>query len=430
MRISAVIEEGRTERHPIGRTRHSSHYRVSGPVLHACVPSLHVTRLFLRIAPVAIGLQLVALTAGTGVASASDGSAAMVGAYVVHASTTAAATDAARAVGATPTVTYDSAFAGFAARLTPTQVQGIESRPGVLGVEQDRRVTPIEPAPPAPLTEATELDPPNWGLDRIDQRNLPLDGRYTTKATGSGVTVWVLDTGVDTTHPEFGGRATQVDNTVDSTAGDCDGHGTVVAGIAASSLHGVAKQATVRSVKVLDCNGSGTLSTLLAGIDFVAKNAHGPSVAVMSWSYGPSDVLVAAVSKLVAQGVFVASSAGNTGADDCTVAPRAAVGVLVVANSTIDDKRNPTSSTGSCVGLYAPGTGIVAPVPGGGTASYTGTSMAAPFVAGVAALYKQTFGDKPSATVKQWIEDHAVPNVIDGGGTGGTPNLLLDTGGL
>jgi subtilisin family serine protease len=191
----------------------------------------------------------------------------------------------------------------------------------------------------------------------------------------------------------------------------------------------VAKQAQIRSVKVLDCTGTGTLSSLLAGVDWVAQHHEGPSVAVMSWSYGPSDALTAAVANLVASGVFVASSAGNTGGEDCGVAPRAAAGVLVTANSTIDDRRAPTSSTGTCVGIYAPGTGIVAPVPGGGTASYSGTSMAAPFVAGVAALYKQQFGDAPSATVRQWIIDHGTPGVVSGA-TGGTPNLLLNTGGL
>jgi subtilisin family serine protease len=201
-------------------------------------------------------------------------------------------------------------------------------------------------------------------------------------------------------------------------------------GIAAAQDFGVAKAARIESVKVLDCTGAGTRSSLLAGIDYVAHHHQGPAVAVMSWRYGPSDVLVAAVSALVEQGVFVASSAGNSGADDCGVAPRAARGVLVVANSTIDDRRAASSSTGPCVDIYAPGTGIVSAMPGGGTASYTGTSMAAPLAAGVAALYKESFGDAPSGVIERWIIDHATPGAVDGGGTGGTPNLLLSTGGL
>jgi subtilisin family serine protease len=388
-----------------------------------------VTRFLLRIAPAVIVLQLVVAITWPGSAEARDDLGDLMS-YVVHARTTADATAAAADVGAQPTVTFGQAVAGFAARLTHSQVDRLRTRAGVLGVEEDRRVVPLDPNQKQELTEGDQPDPPNWGLDRIDQRALPLDHRYATKATGDGVTVYVLDTGADVTHPQFEGRARWMLNTVDTDDRDCDGHGTVVAGIAASRDYGVAKKAQVRAVKVLDCTGAGTLSSLLAGIDHVATHAHAPAVAVMSWSYGPSEVLLSAVAGLVGKGVFVASSAGNSGADDCTVAPRAFPGVLVVANSTIEDLRAASSSTGHCVDIYAPGTSIRSTVPGGGIASYTGTSMAAPHAAGVAALYKQTYGDAPSNVIEKWIIDRATPGVVRGGETGGTPNRLLNTGGL
>ena len=226
----------------------------------------------------ALALALASGTVGPGIGTAAADPAT----WVVHTRTPLDADIVLHDVRAAPLDLYGS-IGGFTARLTPVQLAEVRAHPGVLGVEPDEAVTPLEPRT-VTLSEQAAPQRVNWGLDRIDQRRLPLDGRYRTKATGAGVTIYVFDTGVDTTHPEFGGRAQTAANMVDGSAGDCDGHGTVVAGIAASKLHGVAPGAQVRSVKVLDCNGVATLSSLLAGIDWVIYHAKDYNIRVLNLS--------------------------------------------------------------------------------------------------------------------------------------------------
>ena len=317
--------------------------------------------------------------------------------------------------------TYTKALKGFAADLSPRAVQLLRADPNVAWIEQDQQVK----------LETTQNNPANWGLDRIDQRNLPLSNSYTYNRTGAGVHFYGIDTGINLTHNDLSGRVGNGFDAVTSggNAADCNGHGTHTATTAAGTTFGVAKSAIVHPVRVLDCGGSGTFSGVVAGVDWVTNNHQSPAVANMSLGGGASTALDQAVANSVASGVVYAVSAGNNNTNACTQSPARAPSALTVAASNKQDKRPNFSNFGTCVDIFAPGVGITAGWIGGNSATMTisGTSMASPHVAGVALQYREANPSATPAQVATAITTNATMNKITTPGTG-SPNRLLFMG--
>ena len=311
---------------------------------------------------------------------------------------------------------YESAIKGYAATLSADALAALQADPDVAYIEQDQIVT----------ANTTQTSVPSWGIDRIDQRALPLNGSYVYTSTGTGVRAYIIDTGIQTSHPEFGGRASAVYDAIgDGQNGqDCNGHGTHVAGTVGSASYGVAKNAYLRAVRVLNCAGSGTASQVLAGMNWVTTNHISPSVANMSLGGGFSQAENDAASNMSASGVFLAVAAGNSNADACNSSPSSAPGTVTVAASERTDARATYSNYGGCVDLYAPGSAITSTWLNGGTNTISGTSMATPHVTGVAALYKATYGNAAWSTIRDWLSANATANVITGNSSA-TPNKLL-----
>jgi len=310
---------------------------------------------------------------------------------------------------------YKHALNGFSIEMSEADAEAMSQDYRVLFVEEDGVMT----------ADATQTNPP-WGLDRIDQRNRPLSGTYTYNWTGSGVRVYVIDTGIRTTHTQFGGRASNVFDAFGGSGADCNGHGTHVSGTVGGSTYGVAKSALLRGVRVLDCNGSGSTSGVIAGVNWVTQNHINPAVANMSLGGGASSALDSAVNSLSNSGVPIAVAAGNSNADACGSSPARAANAITTGSTTSTDARSSFSNFGTCLDIFAPGSGILSAWFSSDTATATlsGTSMASPHVAGVAALYKQANPSASATTVRNAIVNNATTNVVTNAGSG-SPNRLL-----
>ncbi|MFI0354502.1 S8 family peptidase [Actinomadura sp. 9N407] len=317
--------------------------------------------------------------------------------------------------GITTTHRFGKVLNGFAAKMSAEQLQRLQRTPGVAAIEQDGVVR----------ASTTQNNPPSWGIDRIDQTNRPLSRSYTYTATGSGVTAYIIDTGIATSHSDFGGRASNVFDSFGGNGQDCNGHGTHVAGTVGGNAYGVAKGVSLRGVRVLNCQGSGSFSGIIAGMNWVANNHTKPAVANMSLGGGYSSSVNSATNNLASSGVFVAVAAGNDNRNACNYSPASAANGTAVAASTSTDAKASYSNYGNCVDLYAPGSSITSTWLNGGTNTINGTSMASPHVAGVGALYKDANGDASYSTIRSWLTSNATSGVITGNPSG-TPNLLLN----
>jgi subtilisin family serine protease len=315
---------------------------------------------------------------------------------------------------------FSRAINALSVKVKHSEAARIRNNPKVLFVELDQPVYALD----------TQNPTPSWGLDRIDQGALPLNSTFTATAKGAGVDAYIVDTGILSTHTDFTGRMGGGFSSINDGNGtnDCNGHGTHVAGTTAGTTYGIAKSATLIPVRVLDCLGSGTNSGVIAGLDWIISHhtAGTPAVANMSLGGGASAALDLAVQNVINDGVVMAVAAGNDGLNACNYSPARAANAITVGSTTTTDARSSFSNIGTCVDIFAPGSSITSAWIGSTTAITTisGTSMASPHVAGVAAVLIGRYPTSTPAQIATMLRTSATPNVVTSAGTG-SPNYLL-----
>lgn len=335
-------------------------------------------------------------------------------------------------LGINPSHVYTAALQGFAARLSQGQLNALQHHPAVAYVEPD-----------APVQLFTTQLFPNWGVDRVDQRNLPLSSTFTYFNNGTGIIIYVLDTGIRKTHAQFSGRAGYIANGFagdfvgdgHGSADDCHGHGTHVASIAAGIGYGIAKNAQIRAGRVVDCVGSGTTAMVISAMDWIVAHATAPSVVNLSLGYGNEQSVRDAAARLYQDGHVVVAAAGNgdfagSPQNACQQAPGGYANALTVGATTSADHEASFSNYGTCVDLLAPGVSVASAGIANDTSrvSFTGTSAAAPFVAGVAAQYLSAAPTASPSVVNNAIKNNVTTGVLTMNNPFSfTPNKLLYT---
>jgi subtilisin family serine protease len=372
----------------------------------------------------AVGLAVVATApasaAPEGQILGADSATAVEGSYIVvyKDSAKAEATSTAASLGSKVTHRYSKALTGFAASMSEQQAKQLAADPDVSFVQQNQVHT----------ITADQPNPPSWGLDRIDQRDLPLNNNYSYATTAGNVHAYIIDTGMDLDHPDFGGRASSGFDAIDGgNADDGNGHGTHVAGTIGGNAYGVAKGVSLVAVRVLNNSGSGTTAQVVAGIDWVTNNAIKPASANMSLGGGADTALDTAVKRSIASGVTYSIASGNSNTNACNTSPARVPEAITVNASTNTDARASFSNYGTCTDIFAPGQNITSAWLNGGTNTISGTSMATPHVAGAAALYLATNATASPQAVRDALVAAGTPGKITNPGTG-SPNVLLYTG--